>query len=201
MKHRIGQTRGRVVFALALAVAAFTLVTGVALASDPTTDTTITGNVFDITRAMTVPEHLSAVSLTGVAKTATGTFGGFSVNDPRGTGAGWNVTLHATIFDNGNASYAGKDLAAGSLTVPVMTVAKKTGSSDSGPEPEIVQEAPVAIDAALGSVKVVSAPSDGSKGMGWYDISQGGDWSLAIPTNAYIGTYTSTVTMSLTTGP
>jgi len=197
MKHRIGQRRGRAVFVCALAVVVFTMATGVALAAD--TNTTVTGGPLEIQSAMTVPASLSAITLTGVAKTATGTFGGFSINDTRGTGAGWNVTLHATIFDNG--THEGKDLVAGSLSVPAMTVAKNAAATDSGPLPTLSQDEAIAIDAGSGSVQFASAPSDGSAGMGWYDFSQGGVWTLSVPTNAYAGVYTSTVTMSLTTGP
>ncbi len=199
MKHRIGQHMWKVALLSALAVVIFAMAAGVALATDPTTDTTVAGGDLAIQSAMTVPAHLSPITLTGVAQTATGEFSGFSINDPRGMGAGWNVTLHATIFANGTT--AGKDLAAGSLSVPVMTVDKNALSNDSGPVPTLSRTDPVAIDAASGSVQFASAPDDGSAGMGWYDFSQGGDWTLSVPTNAYAGVYTSTITMSLTTGP
>jgi hypothetical protein len=184
---------------MAVALVAIGALAGAALAVDPTTDTTVTGSDLAIQSAMTVPAHLSAITLTGVAKTATGTFGGFSINDPRGTGAGWNVTLHATVFDNG--THADKDLAEGSLSVPAMSVDFNEAAEDSGPLPTLSQGEAIAIDAESGSVKFASAPIDGSKGMGWYDFSQGGVWTLSVPTNAYAGVYTSTVTMSLTTGP
>ena len=199
MKRRMGQHVWKMALMSALAVVILAMAAGAALATDPTTDTTVTGGQFAIESAMTVPAHLSAITLTGVAKTATGEFSGFSINDPRGTGAGWNVTLHATIFDNG--THADKDLAAGSFSVPAMTVDMNDAATDSGDVPTLSQAEAIPIDAASGSVKFASAPSDGSAGMGWYDFSQGGDWTLSVPTNAYAGVYTSTVTMSLTTGP
>ena len=199
MRGRIGHNRGRAAMFCAMAVVAFTGLTGVAFATDPTTETTVTGGQLAIQSAMTVPAQLSAITLDGVAKTATGEFSGFSINDASGTGAGWNVTLHATIFDNG--THEDKDLTAGSLSVPAMTVAVNEAATGSGDVPTLSQTEAVTIDAASGSVKFASAPSDGSKGMGWYDFSQGGDWTLSVPTDAYAGVYTSTVTMSLTTGP
>src|SRR5665811_1000505 len=127
MKRRIGQYKARVTLFSAVAVVVFTMLMGVAFAADSTTSATLNGGSLNISSALTAGTF--AGTLEGAAQTLTGTdFTGFSINDARGTGVGWDVTMMATPFVN--ATVAGKDLTANSFTAPLFGVAKAdTGSS------------------------------------------------------------------------
>src|SRR5665811_781391 len=110
MKRRIGQYKARVTLFSAVAVVVFTMLTGMAFAADSTTSATLTGGSLNISSALTAGTF--AGTLEGAAQTLTGTdFTGFSINDPRGTGAGWDVTMVATQFLNGDVRTAPDDIA------------------------------------------------------------------------------------------
>ena len=112
----------------AMAVVAFTGLTGVALAAGGDTSATLTGGELNISSQLTAGTFSG--TLDGHAKVLDGSgFSGFSINDPRGTGVGWDVTMLATPLVN--ATVAGKDIVANSFTAPLFGVAKAdTGSSD-----------------------------------------------------------------------
>lgn len=185
----------------AVAVAGTVLVAGLgasaAFAADAT-DVTVSGGSLGITVAPTVTDF-GAVTLDGSAKTTTATFDGFEVNDARGSGAGWNVTVQATQFaeyDTGTSTFvaSGKTLALNSLSMAAPTVAAD-GTTSAAPS---ITAGPYNIDAAS-AVKIASAATNA--GMGKYDFTQAGPVTLSIPTTAYAKTYRSTVTVSTVTGP
>lgn len=146
--------------------------------------------------------NFSNVTLDGTAKTTSATASGFSVTDARGSGAGWNVTVSGTQFCKLDALQVGCDvvtprtLPASSLSVPALTVGKADPTSSA--VPGVTAGPYTVIDG--GSIKVASAAANGS-GMGSYNFSQGGNWNLTVPASAYAGTYRSTVTVSVASGP
>lgn len=164
---------------------------------------TVTGGTLGITVAPTVGDF-AGVTLDGTAKTTTASFDNFEVNDARGTGAGWNVTVQATQFaewdstlNAGAGGYVpgGKTLAQNSLSMAAPTVA---ADSTTSAVPSITV-GPYNVDAAS-AVKIASAAAD--TGMGKYDFTQAGTpLTLSIPTSAYAKTYRSTLTVSTVTGP
>lgn len=186
-----------------IAVLGLAVVTALALSSAASaaddTDVQIIGGGLTITN-MTVP-NFANVTLDGTAKATTTTAEGFSVTDARGTGAGWHVNVNATQFCKLDGVGAACDLVTprslptSSLSVPTLTVAKADATSSAVPT---VTGGPYLIDGA--TVSVASAAANGS-GMGSYNFSQGGDWTLTVPASAYVGTYRSTVTVSVLTGP
>lgn len=123
------------------------------------------------------------------------------ITDARGTGAGWNLSLSLTQFQevDGTGAYVtnGKTLAAGSLTVStVPTIAKKDATSS-----ETTTITPVASSTALDTgsvVKLLSAKLDG--GMGSYTLGNLGV-TLTVPANAYAKTYKTDATVTLNTAP
>ena len=58
----------------------------------------------------------------------------------------------------------------------------------------MVDDATVIDDGAAG---VVMAACTLGQGMGTYDFTNAASWTLAVPANAFAGTYTSTVTTTL----
>lgn len=173
-----------------------------AFAADAT-DVTVTGGSLGITVDPTVG-NFTAVTLDGTAKTTTASFDGFEVNDARGTGAGWNVTVQATQFaewdsalNAGAGGYVtgGKTLAQNSLSLAAPTVAAD-GTTSAAPS---ITAGPHNVDAAS-AVKIASAATNA--GMGKYDFTQATTpLTLSIPTSAYAKTYRSTLTVSTVTGP
>jgi len=184
------------------AVAGSALVAGIctpaALADD--TNVTVTGGSLAITTAPTAGDF-PGVTLDGTAKTTTATFDNFQVNDSRGTGAGWNVTVQATQFAEwdstlGVYTVGGKTLPTGSLSLANATVASPDTTS---PDPTMTA-GPYTIDAGS-AIKIASAAVD--TGMGKYDISfaAGDDLTLSIPASAYAKSYRSDVTLTLASTP
>ena len=197
MKRRIGQYKARVTLFSAVAVVVFTMLMGVAFAADTAdspTSAELTGSSLSISSALTAGTFTG--TLDGTAKVLDGTgFNGFSINDARGTGAGWKVTMVATPFVN--TTVAGKDLSVNSFTAPQFTVAKADGTSSDVPG---TRHLAAKID--TGGAGVVMAECDAhGQGMGTYDFTAAGSvpWKLAITADEYAGTYYSTVATTVAT--
>ena len=165
--------------------AATTILGGTALAA---ASVVLTGGTLTVTTP-TVADF-AGVTLNGSAQSTTASMGTFNVTDARGTGVGWNVTVQATQF-----TMTGHTLPMDSISMPAPTVAKIANSSGNLPS---LTSGPYPIDHAS-AVKITSAAADGT-GMGSYTYTPGA-LTLSIPANTYAGTYTSTVTVSVVTGP
>ncbi|WEG13232.1 WxL domain-containing protein [Pullulanibacillus sp. KACC 23026] len=155
--------------------------------------TTITGGDLGVTTDPTVGDF-SSVTLDGSVQTTTASMGSLTVTDARGTGAGWNVVVSATPFKTSDSSHT---LPTDSLSLASPTeVTPGTGSSDAS----TVTKKNGTIDNSAG-LKLLSAAVDG--GMGTYTVSFP-DNALTLtlnPKDVYAGTYTSTVAVTVTTGP
>jgi hypothetical protein len=165
------------------------------LAADAT-DVTVSAGPFAITTAPTVA-NFPNVTLSGSAQTVNASLDAFEVNDARGSGVGWNVTVQATQFAEHNGTtyvLSGKTLPTSSLRLPAPTVTQDGTTSTS---PTIQSGAPWAIDAGS-AVKIASAAAD--TGMGKYDFSST-SLALTVPASAYAKTYRSDLTVSLVSGP
>ncbi|MFC2949387.1 WxL domain-containing protein [Virgibacillus sediminis] len=164
-----------------------------ALAATDDVGSTITGG--DLSLTAPVINDFNAVTLDGKIQSATATIDPFSVVDARGSGAGWNVMVSAgqlsQVDSTGNVIYS---LPGNSMTISSPTVTAQAGASAA----EGLIKGSGTIDNTTG-VKLISAGTD--QGMGTYDISNSAlDINLQ-PKDAKAGTYTSTVTVNLTTGP
>ena len=183
------------------ALAGTTLLAGVfapaALADDA--NVVVTGGSLAITTAPTAGDF-SGVTLDGTAKTTTASLDNFQVNDARGSGAGWNVTVQATQFaEHDGTGYvaSGKTLPTSSLSLANATVASPDTTSA---DPTMTAGA-YTVDAGS-AVKIASAAVD--TGMGKYDISfaaTAADLTLTVPATAYAKTYRSDVTLTLASTP
>jgi hypothetical protein len=110
------------------------------------------------------------------------------VVDARGTGAGWNLQISATTFGDG----AGHTLAPGTITSAAQ--ACKAGST-------CTAAVNSGITLPLGITAIAAKFFNAAllSGLGKIDVTP--TIAVAIPGNAYAGTYTSTVTLAVTTGP
>lgn len=154
---------------------------------DPSNAIVQTVNSFTVyeTSAVSFP----AVQLNGANQTITAPFG-IEVDDATGSGSGWNMTLQGSQFTTG--SYTLPTTATtvqGAPTIGCDGASACTSANDTVSYPLTV---PVASPARIFN----ASPNTG---MGTIDIIT--TFSLAIPANSFAGSYTSTWTFSLVSGP
>ncbi|MBH0231334.1 WxL domain-containing protein [Halobacillus yeomjeoni] len=163
-------------------------------------DVVITGEAAPTMTPVTFGDF-AAVALDGTTQTTTLNIPQFTVTDATGSGSGWNVTLTGTQFSN--ADPTPKSLSTGSLT---LTTAPNVSLDDPNSSPAdtitVATTGPTAtIDTGTG-LKLLSAAVDG--GMGSYfvgDTTPGVMTLELMPREVYATTYTSTLTLTIATGP
>jgi hypothetical protein len=131
-----------------------------------------------------------------------------TVNDSSGTASGWDVTVSATTFSSG------------SHTLPDPGRLEFTGSTSSligaTPSAACVGSCVLPLDTTIYPVAIDTAASspdaftiyDASAGTGTGVVALGGPsaihpigWWIQVPASAYAGSYTSTLTLTLVSGP
>jgi hypothetical protein len=160
--------------------------------ADNTVTTTVVGG---IRSAWTIDLNLGSVNYSHEDQTMNGTMD-LRADDSSGTNLGWNVTVVASDFD-----YAGPN---GGVDIPAANFAitsaddgvKIKGQGVTPPHgPQVLATSPVGtLDVAR---KVIFA--DPNFGKGYY--SQAIDVSLLVPGTSVAGSYTSTLTVTITAGP
>ena len=149
----------------------------------------------------TGPANVSAnaVTLNGANQTTPYTLG-IAVNDDTGTGTGWNLTITSTQFTvTGSSCGTNHPLSTTASTITGVAVANNGGGTYTQPTNNISNTS-LSVPAgcpALTPVKFFNATAN--SGMGHFTITP--TISIAIPANAYAGTYTSTVTLAVVSGP
>ncbi len=116
-----------------------------------------------------------------------------TMNDLRGTGAGWNLTMTSTAFSNGSQT-----LATNASSIASATSSCTAGGTCTNPTNSISY--PLTIPAAAtapAAVKVFNAAAN--TGMGRFTITP--SINVSIPGNSYAGSYTSTLTIAAVSGP
>ncbi len=183
---------------------------GTPLASCTATGTlTVTGGSL----TLTAPSSLTwAATLNGSSQNIADIVSGdqqYTVNDASGTGAGWNVTVSATTFTNGTHTLpnTGTFVTTGSVTSIAGTTGPTTACVTTCTLPTNSQTYPVAITTAA-STPPTSKIYDTSVATGLGAVVIGGSaaanpvgWWVVVPSNAFSGAYTSTVTMAVVSAP
>lgn len=146
----------------------------------------------------------TGVTLDGTNKTSTYTIN-LDVNDPTGTGAGWNVTMTSTTFvgpATGSAPNAGKSLSATASTIAARAEVTCSTSTTCTPATDVaaVVAYPYAVPAAVAAPTATKMTSTAA-GTGLGRMTFSPSVNIAIPANTYAGTYTSTVTLALVSAP
>ncbi len=139
---------------------------------------------------------LTETDLTGQTITNTASLDNFTATDATGSGAGWKITVQASAFTNGTA---GQNLPLGSLSLAKPNVAADGTTS---PLPSVLMADDTPIDVTS---PVILASAAANEGMGEYVFdfdSSASDLTLTLPpATTYAGTYTSTITWTVVSGP
>jgi hypothetical protein len=117
----------------------------------------------------------------------------FVITDPRGTGAGWNVTMTSTTFTSGSDTLATDASAVTGATSGCTSGIACTNATNSVPFPVTVPAAAT----APAAVKIFNAALN--TGMGSVTVTP--TVQVSIPPNTAAGTYTSTLTLAVVSGP
>jgi hypothetical protein len=118
-----------------------------------------------------------------------------ATQDTRGTGAGWNETITSTQFTTGAPN--NYTLATNASTLTGVAVANGPGTNT---PPSNSVTYPVAVPAGATAptpVKFFNAAAN--SGMGKFTLTP--TIAVFVPQNTYAGTYTSTVTIAIASGP
>ncbi|MDQ4036283.1 MAG: WxL domain-containing protein [Chloroflexota bacterium] len=180
-------------FATALAVAAAVTAAAVAPAGAANT---VTQTINAGTRSASVADlSLAAVTYSHSAQTSPGTLA-LTADDSSGTGAGWNVTVQSSAFaysgPNGGTAIPAANFSITSAGTAASTAGQAV-SALGGPNPPVTGSTG-ALDAARKTL--AAAP-----GFGQGTYTQSLDVSLAIPAQSRVGTYTGTMTVTISAGP
>jgi hypothetical protein len=133
----------------------------------------------------------------------------YTVNDATGSGAGWHVTTSATTFTNGTHTFAntGTFSTNGSVSSISSTSAPTATCTGTCTPPTNGTTYPVAITTATSS-PTPSTIYDTAINTGLGQIVIGGStnpnpvgWWVYVPASASAGSYTSTITMEIISGP
>lgn len=142
-----------------------------------------------------MPASFPAVTLNNTHQTVTGSIGDLILSNGTGSLAGYRVQISGTQMETAG----GKKLAAGSLQVTQPTKIEALENTDIRMAPNVHHGFPWVADNGV-PFEVVSAPVDFGKGE--YKIQFGaGTIQLVVPPDAYAGTYTSTLTWTISVAP
>lgn len=130
------------------------------------------------------------------------------VNDPTGSGAGWHISASATAFTCTTSGTCGTDALAasaftvnGSTTDNTATTAPAVACSAGATGCTVaVPDGTISFPVTVGTSATSIFNANSGTGLGSNTISSIG-WWLAIPASTKAGTYTSTVTVAVNSGP
>jgi hypothetical protein len=160
------------------------LALGPDVASAATGSVTLTGGSLAITATPTNFTYPSTV-LTGSAITLTSSFS-LTVDDATGSGAGWNLTASAPPLTDS----VGNTIPAGNQTIESVVVSGVTGTA-----PTNGVSYPMGLPTS--TAKIFSANANTGRGQSTETFNL----QLVVPADAFAGTYTTSLTVSLISGP
>lgn len=179
-----------------LASGALALVIGIGFAGGTLADNKVTTTVLGGTRTASVKDlDLGTVTYSHSDVTKTGTMA-LTADDSSGTNAGWNVQVVASDFVYGG-SYSGDDITADNFALTSAADPVRVAGQGVSPAqgPKVPATSPVGtLDTAR---KVVQANAKFGKGTYSQDLGV----SLNVPADSVVGTYTSTLTVTIVAGP
>jgi hypothetical protein len=156
---------------------------------------TTTGNVNAGSLALTTSAAPTfSATLDGTDQTPTYTLP-LTIEDLRGTGAGWNTTITSTQFTTGGEN--AHTLAPTASSITGVTNACEEGSSCTDPTNAIGYPLTVPAGSEAAAVKFFNAAAQTGLGV----FANTPTVAVSIPADTYAGTYTSTITLASVSGP
>jgi hypothetical protein len=177
---------------MAMGVLAFSQAASAATTASPTVTGTIAGGVLSV--ATTASPAFSA-NLSGGDSTPTYTLP-LTATDTTGTGAGWNLTITSTQFTTGGATPHTLGTSASNITgatAPCVAGTTCSALTDGVGYPVTVPAGATAPTA----VKFFNAPA--GNGMGAFTVTP--TVGVFVPDLTFAGSYASTLTVSIVSGP
>ena len=163
--------------------------------------------------SVTAPTSLTwAITLNGINQSIADAVPGdqqLTVSDQTLSGAGWDVTISATTFTNGAHTLpdTGTFVLTGNVSSITASAAPSLACAASCTPPDNAVTYPIAVTTAASSPSPVSV-YEASAGSGLGAILLGGSsaadpfgWWVKVPGNTRQGAYTSTVTVTIASGP
>ncbi|HEX2221833.1 MAG TPA: WxL domain-containing protein [Candidatus Limnocylindria bacterium] len=138
---------------------------------------------------------LSAVNYSHSAQSNTGTMV-LTADDSSGTGAGWNVTVQSSAFVYSGAN-GGTNIPAANFSITSAAAPTRTA----GQSVDVVGGPNAPALGSTGSLEVARKTVSALVGFGQGTYSQNLDVSLSIPALSRVGTYTGTMTVTISAGP
>ncbi|HEY1715481.1 MAG TPA: WxL domain-containing protein [Solirubrobacteraceae bacterium] len=180
-----------VVVCVATGALALTSAAAAATSANPTVTGTVAGGALSV--ATSASPAFSA-NLAGGDSTPTYTLP-LTATDTTGTGAGWNLAITSTQFTTGGATP--HTLAANASAITGVTSTCATGTCTN---PTNAVAYPVVVPAAATpptAVKLFNAAA--SSGMGSFTVTP--TVGVFVPSTTFAGSYSSTLTVSIVSGP
>jgi hypothetical protein len=181
---------------------ALLILIGVLVAASPasaatdTTSITLAAGTLEYTTPFAAA-NFPNVTLNGSQQTVTANVSPYVITDSRGGSAGWNLTIEASQFTNASSD----TLPEGSLAMTLPPIPTKNVLANPLGLPPTVSLALDPLDDGAAQ-KVLSAAALPLAGAGaWTATPLPGALTLTVPAAAPPGTYTSTITTTLSTGP
>ena len=165
---------------------------GTAFADSTTGTLTVTAGTLTESNATT---PAPSATLNGTDQTVTYTLT-ITLNDATGSGTGWNLTITSTTFTTGGGSPHTLSTTASSITG--VTSACVASTTCMNPTNAITY--PMTVPAAASAptaVKFFNAAAN--SGLGKFTITP--TVAISLPADIYAGTYTSTITLAIVSGP
>jgi hypothetical protein len=134
------------------------------------------------------------LTLNGSDQTATYTLP-VQATDPRGSGTGWNLTVTSTQFKDASSH----TFPTTASTITAATSACSTGSTCTNATNAITYTSFALPAGAVAPAAVKFFNAAANTGLGKMDVNA--TVSVAVPANTFAGTYSSTVTVSIVSGP
>jgi hypothetical protein len=183
--------RSRPVTALGLALAIAAMALPVRGAN------TVTQTINAGTRSASIADvALGAVTYSHSAQSSNGTLV-LTADDSSGSGAGWNVTVQSSAFVY-SGTFGGTDIAAATFLLTSASGATSTAGEAvdgvGGPNVPGTLSVPVALDTARKTIQAAVGFGEGT-------YTQDLGVSLGIPAQARVGTYTGSLTVTISVGP
>jgi hypothetical protein len=161
---------------------------GTAQAAVDDTTVVLTGGTLDLRAPLF--GNFPGATLDGSSDSQDASVSTWGVNDPSGSARGWSVSMAASALVTADTVPITMDGAVISIAEPVASPVDSTNTSTE----------PTMLGGSISASRNVAVAA-ANEGLGDWDFTQGAtDLTLATPANARAGSYTSTITTTLTQG-